>query len=404
MNKLIEKIQIEVQALSPVVVSSIDELTPFDYIINSGKIYVLKEKALQMIPEDKLTEAQAYLRELGNIKEVLEKIGVSIDEAVSEALYAAKIDTREELLNKRIKTIIRNPITNKPYIPGSTIKGLIRNAILLQKTRENINKIGQEELKKILEALNTKITGWGLRQLKEYIEKVFAYGYENWLVIQSKDKKTGHIKLNIKKQAKREIRNDPFRILIITDSTEIDNENIGVSIATITSTRKRIEIATEYIKPNTKWEHEIIFSQNIAEKQKISKTTIPTNTNELKKTVIKALREFTQEAIELEEKILKELQKTNPRKYTIPLQHLEKIKQQIKTLQPNQAITRIGWATGIIWKTQLWELAKTTNQPTKTYHTLAKTLKISPKIKRIYPETQKTINNQQTGWIKITIK
>lgn len=146
----------------------------------------------------------------------------------------------------------------KPYIPGSSIKGAIRTAILVSMISKNKASLSAKYwpgLKKALENTNKRDSGRETSRITSDIEKELLYNvfYEN-----TKPEKLGII-------------NDMFKGILISDSTAIDPKNLTVLKKQDLSTYggklnqhvKGLPIFREYLKPKTECSFTISIDTNI---------------------------------------------------------------------------------------------------------------------------------------------
>jgi len=127
--------------LSPLHIGTGNQIEPFDYVIKNGKFYRISlEDFLYQLSEGerKIFESIVNSGNLNRIRKyVIEEIDLEKYSAYSvkvtekiERLYLSKInDIQNQLL---INPFIRTGGENKPYIPGSSIKGAIRTALISQ--------------------------------------------------------------------------------------------------------------------------------------------------------------------------------------------------------------------------------------------------------------------------------
>lgn len=130
---------IEGTILSPVHIGAGRELTPFDYVIKDKNLicYRLEEVLADLAEQD--TELFYQLNDSGNINGLRQFIAERVDET-KHAYYTAPVTDRvASRYNQKIKDIenqliispmIRDPLSFRPYIPGSSIKGAMRTAVV----------------------------------------------------------------------------------------------------------------------------------------------------------------------------------------------------------------------------------------------------------------------------------
>ena len=197
------KYELKGTILSPLHIGTGNQIEPFDYVIKNGKLYRISlEDFLCQLSEEKrkifedivdsgnLNRIRKYIIE-GIDLEKYSAYSVEVTEKI-ERLYLSKIDDiHNQLL---INPFIRTGTENKPYIPGSSIKGAIRTALISQ-IAQNSN-LPQPK---------------GYREEFEFESRVLAY--------------TGREK------------NDPFRGIKITDGILAPDSTIISQVRNVTKDR-----------------------------------------------------------------------------------------------------------------------------------------------------------------------
>lgn len=119
-----KKYTLELEVLTPLHVgtgSEKDWMKGADYIQDKEKLYVLNHKKLaQKISPDALAGFLINKDDTG----LKNKISGMLDE-VSDVVFSAPVHS-----NNDIKTFLKNGLTNKPIVPGSSIKGAVRSILL----------------------------------------------------------------------------------------------------------------------------------------------------------------------------------------------------------------------------------------------------------------------------------
>ncbi|MCF6357415.1 MAG: type III-A CRISPR-associated RAMP protein Csm5 [Draconibacterium sp.] len=139
MNDLLnKKYNLELEVLTPLHVGAGQEkdwMKGADYIEDGNKIYILNHK--KIAKEISANELSNFLVEK-NDEGLKNKISRSLEE-VSYKVFEKTASTDND-----IKTFIKNGLTNKPIVPGSSIKGAIRS-ILLNYFIDNPNNIDRRD-------------------------------------------------------------------------------------------------------------------------------------------------------------------------------------------------------------------------------------------------------------------
>ena len=253
-NKIVPPKQIqlvlECQILSPLHVGTGEEIPVFEYFIQNGKFYkidfnktiaALSEKELEFF--NSFNEKGDYLKARNFLIEKFQdtsfrnkilEFEIEVDEEV-EALYnVKKDDIKNQLL---IKLNLRNRITNQIIIPGSSIKGAIRTAIL--------NKIANLESSKFSGSAN-KIEGELLHALNrsnkiDATRDPFKYLKVEDVLLNSSSTRISRVVNYIKKE-KGEI--EPVNLQMIHEVTksQLSGNNIKFTL--------RMNLSSKFFIPN----------------------------------------------------------------------------------------------------------------------------------------------------------
>src|SRR5690554_3488116 len=128
-----KRFDLKITVLSPLAINSGEELSVFsDYLVQDERVhYIDQEKFIQLL-ETHPKFAEDYEHQVSNNKEK------SVDQFLNKLFKKHSIPIASVVKNDSVefsgentlplRTIIKTD--NKPYIPGSAIKGAIRNAIL----------------------------------------------------------------------------------------------------------------------------------------------------------------------------------------------------------------------------------------------------------------------------------
>jgi len=125
--------KVKFKILTPIHIGSGDVINRFDYVLFDNGIGIIdKAKFNERVKKDKKLFNE-FLRSSENINDLVDFLEEEVlDEEVKEI-----IEADEEILNKLeknfsrgIESFIKDTFLEKPIIPGSTIKGAIRTAIL----------------------------------------------------------------------------------------------------------------------------------------------------------------------------------------------------------------------------------------------------------------------------------
>lgn len=143
MNKIFETIRLECEILSPVHVGTGEEIPLYEYVISDGKLSKLNfdkvitslnahqlERFNRLNEKGNYVELRAFLSELYEnqaFRQAATKFEIPVTPEI-EGLYREKLDDPANQL--LIKLQQRNPLTFEPILPGTSLKGAIRTAIL----------------------------------------------------------------------------------------------------------------------------------------------------------------------------------------------------------------------------------------------------------------------------------
>jgi CRISPR-associated protein Csm5 len=133
------KYRLQCEILSPVHIGAGDEIDPLDYIIDGGRLYrIAFEKFVMAMTDVERSRFEALLNK-GDLIGVREYIVAHVDK-VRSSRYSIEVSKQVENLYKsklghpqnqlRICPFTRSPGEYKAFIPGSSIKGAIRTAIV----------------------------------------------------------------------------------------------------------------------------------------------------------------------------------------------------------------------------------------------------------------------------------
>ncbi len=146
--------RVKVEIITPIFIGSGEQYYPQDYtVLEDSLCFIDKEKFFQKIQKEGLYEE--FLKNSEDIDKLLR----FIDDNSDDSVYIECIDTEEEANDKLFNTksmpleaFIKDKFYFKPYIPGSSLKGAIRTALLDYKVRkfwdyiENIDRLRDKEI------------------------------------------------------------------------------------------------------------------------------------------------------------------------------------------------------------------------------------------------------------------
>lgn len=129
-----------IEIMSPVHVGSGDELSRLDYVWRGGKLFVLDLDGLLAQPGVSAEELSEFLAEPGfSLGHYLRERRIA-PEAVAKNTVDCPADPRGSAVCQQIKDVY-----HRPYIPGSSLKGAIRTAILWWAMKEDPQRFKSAE-------------------------------------------------------------------------------------------------------------------------------------------------------------------------------------------------------------------------------------------------------------------
>lgn len=135
-----KKYKLKCKILSPIHIGTGSEIEPFDYIIKENKFYKIslenfllnldnrdKEKFNILVSKNNVNEIRKFIIENWDAEKYAVEFFCDVSTEVNK-IYQENINNIENQL--LINPFIRAKVNNLPYIPGSSIKGAIRTAII----------------------------------------------------------------------------------------------------------------------------------------------------------------------------------------------------------------------------------------------------------------------------------
>ncbi|OAG26707.1 type III-A CRISPR-associated RAMP protein Csm5 [Thermodesulfatator autotrophicus] len=319
------------QLLSPLHVGShIEKYTPFEYFIHKEEIYFINEnKLFSFLKERNLLSK--YISEINihgpkfNIfnflKENLRDINAQLLKNISR--YKAKIETDKNFLE--IRPLIRDGM-GVPYIPASTIKGLIRTAVLYKVLKSLKERAPQQFKTEILE----KIKNFSKKDIKK--REPFKWLINKWLQdFQIENKKNSP-------------HTDWLRLIRVRDAYPVFSCTTRIYEIAVLSyngsrwlEKENISIFLECIPPGSIYQFEISMDTMLIEKFKVSpklkrvEDAYPRKIEE----IFKALEEFSNDLCEEEQKVFTSC---------------PSLKQWYKQTRSKESFC-LGWGGGLLSKT-----------------------------------------------------
>lgn len=249
MGKILNyKVRLEV--MGPVHIGSGVTLEKSEYIYNKNMIYVLDP--VKMFDYMRKTNLLGeYEKEImsgagSNMTFFVRNKEIPVSEYKNWASYSYRIDEEVNVKNMQINTCIKDAY-NMPYIPGSSLKGCIRNAVL------NTTLIEKEKSR--------------LADDIEWRSEIYA---KRNVYLKNESEKADDVfrRYNLQEGKRPAIENDIFKGLRISDSRPLKRDDITLCPKIDVSPegrRGRINILRECIRPGTIAEFNLEINTGIFE-------------------------------------------------------------------------------------------------------------------------------------------
>ncbi len=291
-----------ITGLSPIYIGSGDKYSNLDYIAQENKIHILDfDRILAQIPfeaiDDLTNDITKNFRNnkwSGNVEEFLKEYNITWQDCVEKSYELIGAIGQNEI-NKFIKT------GEQIYIPGSSLKGAIRTAILFNILKEHPDKKQRIE-RELVNYFND-------REIKK--------------LIQSEDKPDGKL--------------DLLRALIVSDS-KLQKEITQIVKSTVYHLKDRestIPVFNEILAKDFVSKGQIKINRKLID----SKALYSVYFNLQKIDIIGAINGFSEEIIEFELQIFREQSDPN---MTEIVHFYENLKTQLKALGQDECIIRLG--------------------------------------------------------------
>ena len=177
MDTYLKNYKLKFKTLSPVFIGSGQQINKLEYILDGKRLYVVDMRTLMRdVVERGLTESfyrfmhakQQYL------KSWLDSNGMRDYKkyAAYELNGTENIDRSRSL--KSIAAFIKNAY-NEPYVPGSSIKGMLRTIILWNKVYDNYDKHGKDraQIKRTVREAESRRIKSELKRCSDSLEREY---------------------------------------------------------------------------------------------------------------------------------------------------------------------------------------------------------------------------------------
>ncbi|AEF96879.1 CRISPR-associated RAMP protein, Csm5 family [Methanotorris igneus Kol 5] len=358
----------KLEMLSPLHIGSGETLTPADFIANESEIIVLDlNKLFNMLISiganiDEITEileTESY-----PWKKILKKYNLNPKEFER---YSLKLIGNKGKYSMQVRAFIKSG--GYPYIPGSSIKGAIRTAIMYKIVKNNPELLNQavRKLYNEVKDLNSRGIGRVIKTADNWLEaRIFGCNNRGYY----------------------EPKKDTLKGLIIRDSERISPRKLKVYGVWTIGERGTIPQYVEGLE-NVKIDFEFTIDENLL---KLNYGEFNGTLKDINWEFIEnALREFYEEVIKVE---LREIHKYGRYRDEV----LEFYQDMQMKLESGEIPIRIGWGSGW-YSTTLGVLLKT--HP--NFENLRRKLGLgrNPKTKKIvndFPKTRRVANKKPLGW------
>lgn len=297
--------QLIINGITPLFIGSGKVYSQLDYIHHEDNIYIVDfDKLLKQIPTEVIDDLTSDINKnfknniwLGDIKDFLSKYHINWKQIVEKEYELMGAIGKNEI-NQFIKT------GDQIYIPGSSVKGAIRTAMLFR-----ILEMYPDKKKKIVGSI---IERFNDQQINKLIQDDGS--------------------------------NDLLRALIVSDSKISADSLIKIAPSTVYHLRNKESTIPIFYEVLDK-----IFSSigtiKINSRLVSSNALISENFNLTKENIINAINSFSKEIIDYE---LKEFNARNDSNLDHIIEFYKRLKAQLENLKDNECILRLGQGSGII--------------------------------------------------------
>lgn len=249
MNHFLEKHKIILQTIGPVFIGDGRELVKNEYILNKKNriAHIIDQKKLFRYLQTKglVEKYEAFsLRPNGGLRSWLYEEKIPHGDVQSFVDYSLDCDDIAELNTMKNVMTFQRDAYGFPYIPGSSLKGAIRTALLGADIVENTGKYS---------ALPNKIRTAESRNRNVYLKK--EIGHVESQFFHTKDRE----------DRREDIRNDCMSGLRISDSKPLSVSDLTLCQKIdmhVDDRETALPILRECLKPGTKIEFDLVIDRN----------------------------------------------------------------------------------------------------------------------------------------------
>ncbi len=369
---MMEKIDFELEVLSPVHIGSGEKITNWEYIIEGGYLKVYPYEHLISYLHKKNPKYLEVLRNSMRDKDFsllkLKQTNINIGEPLYELKLALPLRTREvELFIKSL---------GKPYIPGSELKGALRTAYIGGLLLENGDLRNQVERKLIGELKK----GGNIRELLANVGSKKRGNFEEILLYPK-----------LENEVKQDAKYDLFRAISFPDLF-FDIDNLRVEVPKIVGSNRPLNAyACEALKKGTRIKGSLMINMSHINKMvELENLTYP-HMNLSWERLKELSNKFYSRVIELEMEFFNNMQKEDT------VNHLKKILDRLN----NGILLRIGKHQGYL-STTIMSVFKESNDFKEPNERLFEKVYLGSfnRVRNEKPKTRRLSSDDSTfGWV-----
>ena len=253
----IRRFKVRVTVASPVCISSGNSYGILDYAFKGDKVLIIDyDKLLKSLTLTEREELKRIINLTGleaiwRVREFLSKKATSKVAKDSIELSPKARDKIERSIQKKSinKLEIEQTIKegNIPFIPGSSLKGALRTAILDAIAEELLKSEKRPDwLNRIIEEINEAIAQIGKDSQKDgkNILRRKSRELEEWLLCKLKEKTVKELKQKLKLKSISPTAGDPFRFIKVSDLFPVNKAKRKIRVLE----RKSISTLAEFIE------------------------------------------------------------------------------------------------------------------------------------------------------------
>lgn len=382
-----ETLNLRLEALTPVRIGSyVGQITPYDYVISGGNCYVISDDKLSAFLGEKgliedFSEAIRRKAQAFNIGDYLASNGVS-DEAGLKSLSRYVVQVHGNARPLQMMPLIRD-VGNKPYVPGSSIKGAIRTAVIYNYLKglksSDQRRFEQDFIRKIerrITDIEQRERRRPARGSKGFAKRIVEEGIAQYFDLERYTRRDGSYL--------HDPHTDIFRCLKVTDALPskphnriydfrvLDKQNNG-------SLSFESPIFAEALSPGAAFEFTLSWDAWLAERFKERNELLVDGLEQ----ILQACRVFVSDQIEWEREFFESCGKGDRDPGKI-----------IDSLSTMEADIRLGWGSGLVGASLSMLLPEPTRKRLRDlfYRRGSSAVRDFPKSRRVMVENEKPVS------------